>query len=589
MIYALAILVFTALVCYLLGLTLKSESIARMAAVVGTVVALAVALWLEGLQGTGAAVAWPVFVSWLGTSFYRSDVLAASMGAWSILLGGLCLIKLGEGESASTRLAAGVGAIATLYSLVYTDDLRAFAVQILLLVLLTWIVLWENEGNVALFSRQRVAQTIGALSLLGAVLLVGRTTGGVYGLGNMSLSALTFWPLLLIVIFILSWLGLAPVIGWSGLLDGNQGRGTQGTLLQGLVLGVPVVVLVLRLQTLITDQALVGSIPADWTWFSATLAWLGGITALSASASALVWAGTARWSASLTAYTLGVSVWALGLDTPTGRSAAITILLAFGLGRLTLDLSSGRYGWLSRVMAGLSLVGAPLTAGFVGIWLMSSALVESRQAALSILLAGAAILAACGAALHLGTDESSPSAHRRTKDERVLWVVAIGLSAALLLGGALPGLWLPQVEAIAAMAGGTPSVGTGWTGLVSDGVFAPLALLAGGAIVLGLLGWLARSWAKAGNTGNSVLLPTALARLQRAGQDTSASAPIFANPPPAVWWLSLVWLERGIFGAGSLAVRLAQRFGVLLARLEGRFYFPLALILTLLILLAITR
>src|SRR5213080_3940984 len=115
MIYALVILIFTALVCYLLGITLKSESVARIAAVVGTGAALAVALWLESLQGTGTAVTWPDFMSWLGTSFYRSDVLAASMGAWSILLGGLCLVKLGEGESASTRLAAGVGTIATLY------------------------------------------------------------------------------------------------------------------------------------------------------------------------------------------------------------------------------------------------------------------------------------------------------------------------------------------------------------------------------------------------------------------------------------------------------------------------------------------
>jgi hypothetical protein len=247
------------------------------------------------------------------------------------------------------------------------------------------------------------------------------------------------------------------------------------------------------------------------------------------------------------------------------------------------------------VLAGLSIVGAPVTAGFVGIWLMSSALVESRQAAMSIVLAGAAILAACGAAIHLGTDEATQAIQptmddgRRAMDGQLSGLLAIGLSAALLLGGALPGLWLPQVGAIAATAGGTPSVETGWVGLMSGDVLAPVALLAGGALVLGALGWLARLWAKAGNMGNSVLLPTALARLQRTGQDTSASLPLFANPPPAVWWLSLVWLERGIYGAGSLVVRVGQRFGVLLARLEGRFYFPLALILTLLILLAITR
>jgi hypothetical protein len=443
--------------------------------------------------------------------------------------------------------------------------------------------LWNAVESAALVVRQRITQALGALALLGAVLLIGRTTGGVYGLAEMSLAALTFWPLLLVALFVLFWLGLAPFTGWSAILELNT-RGTRGALLQGLVLGVPALVLILRLEALITSQAPAGSVPLDWTWFTSGLTWLGGITALAAGAGTIVWAGTTRWSAAVTALILGMSVWALGLDTPTGRYAAIALLLAFGLGRLTLDLSTGQYDWLSRMVAGLSMVGAPITAGFVGIWLLASALVETRHPSLVIALAGAAILAACGAALHLATVDRPPSA---VNDFTGLLALALG--GVLVLAGALPGLWVPQVEAMAAIAGGGARIGTAWTGLVSDGIFAPLPLMAGGALLLGTLGWLVRLWAKSTTSGNSVLLPTAVARLQQARQDTLSLQPLLSNPPPAVWWVSLVWLESGIYGFGTLLGRLAMRLGILLARLEGRFYFPLALVLTLLILLAITR
>jgi hypothetical protein len=610
MIYALAILIITAAVCYALGFGANRDNAARIVALVGVTAALVVALVFEGLQGGGtggAMVVWPDYMSWLGASSYWSDTLAASLGAWCILIGGLCLLKLGEGADAPRRLAASTLMIATLYSLVYTADLRAFAAQLLLLVLLTWAVLWDEGqttglGSTALTVRQRAAQTAGALSLLVSVLLIGRTTGGVYTIEDMSLSALTFWPLLLIVIFIVFWTGLVPFTGWSGLVQGNIGDDTRGTLVQGLVLAVPVIVLVLRLQALITNLGIAGSVPPDWRGFTGAMVWLGGITTLTAAASTVVWAGTTRWSVALTAYVLGSAIWALGLDTPTGRYAAIAIVLAYAAGRLVLDLSTGQYDWLSRLAAGLSLVGAPLTAGFVGIWLLASGLVESRHASLAIVVAGAAIVAACGAALHLGapTKYQVPSTKYQvrstkyqvpsTRYEEALGYLVLGTSYfVLVVGGALPGLWLPQVEAMAGIAGGSARLETSWTGLMSAGIFLPLTLLAGAALVLAAFAWLLRLWMKSRTAGNSVLLPTAVARLQKLSQGAIVPQSILSNPPPVVWWLSLVWLERGIYGSGSLLSRISTRLGTLLARLEGRYYFPLALILTLLIILAITR
>src|SRR3954453_8162409 len=101
MTYAFAILILTAAVCYLLGFGSNRSTISRIAALGGTAIALVVALQQEGLQGTGGAIVLPDFMGGLGASFYASDALAAGFGAWCILVGGLFLLKLGEGERAA--------------------------------------------------------------------------------------------------------------------------------------------------------------------------------------------------------------------------------------------------------------------------------------------------------------------------------------------------------------------------------------------------------------------------------------------------------------------------------------------------------
>ncbi|MEO8287385.1 MAG: hypothetical protein ABI670_13250 [Chloroflexota bacterium] len=588
MIYALVTLILTALVCYLLGFTSRGARSARIVAVTGVLASLAVALQQEGLQGggmDGAAIPWPDFMSRLGTSFYRSDLLAASIGAWCIAVGALCLLRIGDGNRSPSQLAAATLAIAALYSLAHTTDLRAFAAHLLLLAFLTWTYL-PSSAEGALITRQRAAQTLGALSLLGAVLIIGRTTGNIYGLESLSLAALTLWPLVLVLLFVVFWLGLAPFTGWSA-LPGDEGE-SKGALLQGLILGVPALLILLRLQALISSQALAGSVPPDWIWFTTALTWLGGITTLTAGAAVVVWAGTSRWSGALTAYTLGLTVWGLGLDTPTGRFAALVVLLSYGLGRAALDLSAGQYDWLSRLTLGLSLVFAPLTVGFTGVWLLTSAIIETGHTTLALVLIGAAILAAVGTAIHLVS-----VATRQPTDvspgRRYGGLLALGLSALLVIGGALPGLWLPYISSIADIAGGTANLDVTWATVQSGDLFAPFPLLAFAAAIIGLLGFVLRTWAKSTTTPGSALLPTALDRLQKARQPVSTPQPLLSNPPPAVWWLSLVWIERGVFGFGALLARAGSRLGILLARLEGRYYLPLALILALLIVLAVTR
>ena len=89
--------------------------------------------------------------------------------------------------------------------------------------------------------------------------------------------------------------------------------------------------------------------------------------------------------------------------------------------------------------------------------------------------------------------------------------------------------------------------------------------------MLVLVGLLLRMLARSRVVESGVLLPTALARLQSSAPggvapsevDTTPGVPSanpFVAPPPAsIWWVSLIWLERGIYGAGASIARAGMR------------------------------
>ncbi len=596
--------------CAALGLLpagTRRDWIARIVAILAIAAAFTTSLILEGFAyGAGKPVAGDNIAAWLGASVFRSDALSNGLGGWVLAIGLLAVLKVGSGadeQNPPLKIAASVGLIAALYSLAFTLDLRAFAAQILLVVLLVWAL--SDEVKADWFARQRVAIATGAVLLLGAVLLVGRTTGGEYSLDTLSLSALTLWPLALVVGWVVLWVGLVPFTGWSAL----TGEGAMQAV-QGLALGAPVLLLILRLQALITEGALTGSTPGEWASTMATLAVLGGITAVVGGAGVYMWAGTSRWQAAITAYWLGLVVWALGMDSPAGRWAALALFATFGLGMLALEMADRApgYAWMTRTVAGLSLAGVPITAGFVGLWLLSTSLLESRTPSLTIILLGAAVLSACGTALHLA---QSTAQERTTSDASadqryrvVLDLIGYVLAGIVVMGGILPGLWLPYVERMADVAGIGQSLGLPWPGIVEGDVMLPLTMLGAGLILLALLGWLIRASATS-RVEAGALLPTALDRLQdrsagllKAGQEgrpRTREAPsetpqaLRPAPPAFVWWLSLAWLERGIYDAGALLGRLGAALGRLMERLEGRYFLPLDVLLALLTLLAITR
>ncbi len=597
-----------------MGLWPRGPLLARVAGVGGIVIALAAALSLEGFEGAGvagAAILWPAPLRWTGMPPYRSDTLAAGLGVWCLLVGGLCLLARGwiagstesevedDGGSAY-RWATGLMTIALLYSLVHTFDLLALAGHVLALAAIAWAQAgWQGHRSVGPGTgRQMIALSMAAACLLGAALLVGRATGGEYGLSNVSLSALTLWPLVLFGLFVIIWSGGVPFTGWSAC--SHAAASAQGALMQALVVPVPVLVLVLRLQALVTAQALAGTVPSGWAALMSVLGWAGGLTALVAGAGMLVWAGTTRWSALTTAYFSGLVMWALALDNPAGRHAALAVLLAFSLGRATMALAvgtdaEGRVGRLARGIAAASLASAPLTAGFVGVWVLATAVARTTaHPAMGVVVMMVALIGACGLVLGF-LSGGAGTAGIRSGAGGLLAVVS---ALALVLGGAAPALWLRPPGLMAGVAGGSPIVGLSWVGLQDMGLFAPVALLAGGAVVLGALAWLVAVVAGSGVPASGPLLPPALDRVSRATTHTHAGAAgrsphppdvLLRNPPALIWWLSLGWLEAGIWGFGSLLGRLGMRSGGLLGRLEGRYYMPLAIILILLALLVVSR
>ena len=467
MLITLAIIIVAAALCYLLGSVSRWVTLAGYVAISGAGSALLSALLGEGIEGAmlGSDISWPAALTWLGEPVFRSDALGAGLGAWCLLAGGLCIVKMAGDRETALRLSLSLIITGTLYALVHTSNMLFFAGEVALLVALLWASgardsADKSEGH----RRQLLLLGFGALFLMGASLLIGRATGGEYNLGELALPALSVWPLVLLVGFALCWLGCAPFAGGSA--RGSEGGGFS-TLVQSLVLGVPVVALILRLEALLTAGSLTGAMPLGWAPFMAALAWTGAITAGAGAAASLLWTGTPRFTGVLASYLMGLSLWALGLDTPLGRVAAVAILLAWGAGRVVWGLGGpGKDGWGAKGLATLSLAAVPLSAGSVGVWLLGSALVEKGLAALAILPVGAAIVSACAVALHLALDNG---AHSLARPLYVRWA-GVGASIALLVAGVLPGLWLPLATGIAGTAGGSAGVSVSWLGVqVSPG------------------------------------------------------------------------------------------------------------------------
>lgn len=242
---------------------------------------------------------------------------------------------------------------------------------------------------------------------------------------------------------------------------------------------------------------------------------MGAVTAVYGGARAVAQAdakGLVAWS---TVSALGLMVALCGLATPYAVTALITVLVAHAAYKATLFMvvgsldhgthsrDLGRFGGLARAMpltftaaavAGISLMGLPPTAGFVGKEYLLKAVLGGPWWLTTATLAAA--LATAGAALVIGL---RPFVGRRPESlpahESSLGFTAPALvlaAAGLVLGPATallgPGLYEAAASALAP-AGKAPPVAKAWPG--TDAV---LALSLGLAAVGGALGL---AWPKA--------------------------------------------------------------------------------------------
>ena len=159
----------------------------------------------------------------------------------------------------------------------------------------------------------------------------------------------------------------------------------------------------------------------------------------------------------------------------------------------------------------------------------------------------------------------------------------------------MPGLWLPAVASVAGLPN-TNTAQTWWSIEAEMGRGAmPGILLAAGALVLVGAARLGVRLAtkRQGGKANARLLPAAQKRLQKQEDSQQASLPpVMPTTLPAptpVLWLSLLWLDDGLSRWGAATIGWCARAGVGLARLEGRYYLPLALVLVLVAMLALGR
>jgi hypothetical protein len=396
--------------------------------------------------------------------------------------------------------------------------------------------------------------------VIGLGLAAGRVSGGGYALADLP------WPLLDGSLVLVGIAALLIQLGQWPLLGATM---HGAAISRAVLVPVPAVYLVLRLMERLSREPVgqANAWDAGWTVLAAGGA-LGGLGALAA------WgAGPSdRRLALVSAAGWGLVAWGLGLHTPLGRTAAVSLALALGLAHLGLDARLGRW----RMAALASLGGVPLLAGFSGLWLLAGALGALDLPGLGLL---PLLIAAIGAAALWPGLAAAPA--RSTAP-----LAGAGITLGLLLFGLLPGGTLLAATAVLAGDGALPrALLTPDWGLALVG--APAAAVAWPALALAVAGVLV-------GAGGALV-----AWRRRHTPPVPAPAPWHLDGEalvPVAQALRLDWLTPPSPTAHSPGDRLGQGLGRVLRlagqalfAAEGPFYLPFTVLMLLLVLLALTR
>ena len=389
---------------------------------VGAAVALAIpharTSWAAVLIALGAAAAFAADLSLRGIAPHAADgvsmfaaPLIATLATLCALAGGGALRELSAPATPFAMALAACAAGGWLFTLTATDWI-AFA----LAAELAWLA---GAGFVAVGDLKRGALN-GAFRMIvnggasAALMLVGvgfvvraSASAEIAALGAADNAALCSVGLVLVLLSLGAKAGLAPLHAWAGATFGRAG--SFPVMLIGAVSMMGAVAAIVRIG------AAAAAAPNLATAVEAMLAALGAASIVIGSIQAMGAANLRRLAAYAFASQAGCVLLSVSLGSPAGFAAALVQMFALAAAMLALlaatavtrDASLQALDGLGRrypiagvaVTAGaLSLMGAPLTVGFLGRW----RLIEAAVGAGWWWVAGIALLASLAAVFYGG-------------------------------------------------------------------------------------------------------------------------------------------------------------------------------------------
>lgn len=494
-------------------------------------------------------------------------------------------------------------AMAGYLSLVLSTDLLFlfFSWEIVMLSAFFLVALGRQRAGSRLAARKIfVATHVLGYGPLAAFLLLGATNGGVFVYTGLSASTLTMWPFLLLLAGVVVRSAQFPFHSWVT-SSAEAPLPASAIFYAGPIL-LPGAYLLFRTYGLV-----VGAAPLPW---HKVLLVIGAASLIAGAVEALRERNLSRMLAFVGASQMGYVFMGIGIGTPVALAGALfqVINLSLLLGSLALvvdalhrragTLDVADLGGLGRAMpwhasffflAAGALGGLPLLSGFVSQWLIYTGAVESGQPLFAVVgVVGSLISLVClikvASGLFLGRERGLPNP--RGGDDRGELAILGLLTAIAVVIGLLPQIPIhylirPAVRTVVnfplaslnTSVLGLASAGTAWLSVLV------LALLA----VCVVVGWLIQRRPQPGSSPALAFLggerwesPTGDENVGMSSADFSVALERMLHN-----FYPVVEPDRIFLWAESFLTGIGQFLQAIVTIIEGRYYVPAAVVLTL--------
>jgi formate hydrogenlyase subunit 3/multisubunit Na+/H+ antiporter MnhD subunit len=374
--------------------------------------------WAAALLSLAGVGAFAVNLSVIGAPAFAVDGVSMFAAPLVLVLGALCVLAGGGALREMSAPAAPFANALVLcaaggwaYALLATDWISfAVAAELAWLSGAAFVAIADfNRGALNGALRMVVSGGVAATLMLIGVGFVARATSSVEiaALGAADNTALCVVGLVLVLLSLAMKAGLAPLHAWAGAAFGRAGA------FPALVIGV--VSMTGAVAAIVRIGAGAAAVPALAPAVEAMLAALGAASIVIGSIQAMGAANIRRLAAYAFASQAGCILLSVSLGSPAGFASALVQMFALAAAMLALlgaaaatrDASVHSFDGLGRryplagvaVTAGaLSLMGAPLTIGFLGRW----RLIEAAVGAGWWWVAGIALLSSLAAVFYGG-------------------------------------------------------------------------------------------------------------------------------------------------------------------------------------------